>query len=500
MINLKICSFFLLFFKIFISLSISSPIDLSSTYKIDNDKFPGLQNIDPIQRPIMHAGHINLHKENDTNYFFWKFSKNNQLDSSNSNDFNRNNNLIIWLNGGPGCSSLDGALMEIGPLRLNKNSNTFYINNGSWIDNGDLVFIDQPANTGYSYSKDYSYELVDVSFNFMLFLKNYFKVFPNDINKNLYLTGESYSGQYIPYFANSILDHNEKVLNANKNQSSSLIDSDFNYIINLKSLIIGNGWIDPAIQSLSYLPFALQNKIVKKTDSFFSTLLNKHENCQKAVLRLNDKNLSQNDINSIYNQCEMIINSILTYTKTYSSHLNQDQCYNMYDIRLKDTYPSCGMNWPPDVSYIKPFLNNDHINIKKFLNFNSNFNKNWEECNNMVHQSLTNNNSPSSLTYLNKILIKIPIILYSGDKDIICNYIGTENLIDELNWNQQKGFSENTSYINWYYNNDNVGEIKSERNLTMIKIFGSSHMVPFDKPIVSRGLFDYATNNYEFNE
>jgi len=56
---------------------------------------------------------------------------------------------LIWLNGGPGCSSLDGALLELGPYRANPNG-TLYPNPGAWNQKMNVLFLDQPVGTGFS--------------------------------------------------------------------------------------------------------------------------------------------------------------------------------------------------------------------------------------------------------------------------------------------------------------------------------------------------------------
>jgi len=57
--------------------------------------------------------------------------------------------LIIWLNGGPGSSSLFGAFTENGPIRILKNKTSYFQN--PWNLLGHTLYIDQPLNVGFSY-------------------------------------------------------------------------------------------------------------------------------------------------------------------------------------------------------------------------------------------------------------------------------------------------------------------------------------------------------------
>lgn len=59
--------------------------------------------------------------------------------------------LSIWLNGGPGGSSLLGMLSEVGPCWINEDSNSTRINEWAWNREVNMLFIDQPVQVGFSY-------------------------------------------------------------------------------------------------------------------------------------------------------------------------------------------------------------------------------------------------------------------------------------------------------------------------------------------------------------
>lgn len=108
--------------------------------------------------------------ETNGNLFFWHFQ--------NRHIANRQRTLI-WLNGGPGCSSMDGALMEVGPYRL-KDDQTLEYNEGSWDEFANMLFVDQPVGTGFSYvnTDSYLHELDEMSAQFVTFLEKWFEIFP----------------------------------------------------------------------------------------------------------------------------------------------------------------------------------------------------------------------------------------------------------------------------------------------------------------------------------
>jgi len=64
----------------------------------------------------------------------------------------QNDPLIMWINGGPGCSSMMGLFMELGPCRVNEHGNGTYPNPSSWIEEASVFFLDQPLGVGFSYA------------------------------------------------------------------------------------------------------------------------------------------------------------------------------------------------------------------------------------------------------------------------------------------------------------------------------------------------------------
>jgi carboxypeptidase D len=117
-----------------------------------------------------HIRHIEITPEHNGNLFFWHFQ--------NKHIANRQR-TVIWLNGGPGCSSEDGAMMEIGPYRL-KDADTLQPNNGSWHEFANLLFVDNPVGTGFSYvdTNSYVHELDDMASQFVTFLEKWYRLFP----------------------------------------------------------------------------------------------------------------------------------------------------------------------------------------------------------------------------------------------------------------------------------------------------------------------------------
>ncbi|GAB5370145.1 hypothetical protein AAMO2058_001466800 [Amorphochlora amoebiformis] len=140
--------------------------------------------------------------------------------------------LVIWTNGGPGASSFFGLMVELGPFMLSdlslgtKEFNetgipTLFPNEYSWTKVASILILNSPSPVGYSYCQPagpsgngtscgvwndtrtavYNYE----------FLLNWFKVFPEYQANDLYITGESYAGIYVPTLAREIIQNENKI-------------------------------------------------------------------------------------------------------------------------------------------------------------------------------------------------------------------------------------------------------------------------------------------------
>ena len=149
--------------------------------------------------------------------------------------------VIYWTNGGPGCSSMEGWGYEHGPFQFrtlgeSKESYTHFNGNMkrnpySWNKKANVVYVEQPPGVGFSYRPDgQSYAIDDYqnAANNYAAIKALFKKFPNLVENDFYLTGESYAGHYIPMMAQQILDGDDKRLRAQ-----------------LKGMLVGNGVTTP---------------------------------------------------------------------------------------------------------------------------------------------------------------------------------------------------------------------------------------------------------------
>jgi carboxypeptidase D len=153
-----------------------------------------------------YAGTLSIddNPDNENALWFWFFPSENPAAS---------NEIVIWLNGGPGCSSLDGLFQENGPFLWQSGTFRPIANPYSWVNLTNMVWIDQPIGTGFSPSAPGAWKKIhnekDVARDFMGFWKNFMETF-DLTGRDVYLTGESYAGQYIPYISYHMLKADNK--------------------------------------------------------------------------------------------------------------------------------------------------------------------------------------------------------------------------------------------------------------------------------------------------
>lgn len=170
------------------------------------------------------SGFLTVDSTCQSNMFFWFFPSQNNASSD---------PVVVWLNGGPGSSSMLGLLTENGPYRLTVDGNLTK-NKYSWNRNSSVIYVDNPVGAGFSFTKNstcYSKNEVQVADNFLKFLKEFFRLFPLLKNNKFFLTGESYAGKYIPAIAFALFNGKTD--------------------LHLDGISIGNGLIDP-INQLHY--------------------------------------------------------------------------------------------------------------------------------------------------------------------------------------------------------------------------------------------------------
>ena len=254
-------------------------------------------------------------------------------------------------------------------------------------------------------------------------------------------------------------------------------------------MLIGNGWISPPEQYKAYLLFAYEKGLVERE----SPIAKKLEAQQAACLSLLESEGGKDKVDQ--DKCESILQGILRETMKKVG-TNKYECFNMYDVRLKDSFPSCGMNWPPDLKTVTPYLHRK--DVLEALHISPGKGPGWTECNGAVGSAFAVQKSKPSITLLPDLLKEVELLLFSGAEDLICNHIGTEELISNMEWNGGKGFEISPGTWaprrDWEFEGEAAGFYQEARNLTYVLFYNASHMVPFDYARRSREMLDKFMN------
>jgi len=136
----------------------------------------------------MFAGYLNVDPVNNRNLFYWLVESRANPDTA---------PLVLWQNGGPGCSSLGGMITELGPFFMDpSNTGQSVVNNPySWVNVANVIFLESPAGVGFSFSDDtddYTVGDARTSRDVYVAMTGFLDRYPQYRGRPFYVTGESY--------------------------------------------------------------------------------------------------------------------------------------------------------------------------------------------------------------------------------------------------------------------------------------------------------------------
>ncbi|RDA83984.1 hypothetical protein CP532_6954 [Ophiocordyceps camponoti-leonardi (nom. inval.)] len=151
-----------------------------------------------------YAGLLPISEQNDeqNSLYFWFFPTANE-------EHREDKEIVIWMNGGPGCASLLGLLQENGPFLWQPGALKPLRNPWSWHLLTNVVYIDQPVTAGYSQGNSTVQNEDHVAAQFLGFWANFIRTFGMQ-GWRVHVVGESYGGYYGPFIANGMLEANDE--------------------------------------------------------------------------------------------------------------------------------------------------------------------------------------------------------------------------------------------------------------------------------------------------
>ncbi|KAL7412773.1 Alpha/Beta hydrolase protein [Mrakia frigida] len=373
--------------------------------------------------------------------------------------------VLMWINGGPGCSSATGLFMELGPCSVTNASlgiDGTKPNPYSWNNKLNTFFLDQPTGVGLSYSKNGQTvsNTEQASVDVQAFLSIFFETFKEFEGRGLHLSGESYGGRYLPIFGAAVVDGNKFL----------------KHPINLKSVIIGNGVTDrfdltlshykQVCTSLSGLP-----PVLSVLDC--ATMQESLPRCEAMMKAECEDRFDALGCQAALDFCYKKIRSPFTATGL-----------NPYDI----SKPCDGYLCYGDVSNgISAYL--DLPSVRSHLGIHSSVPP-FVGCSSAVGSAFNAQMDGTGKTYLYVASLLehgVKVLIYAGKYDFQCNWIHQLSWTSKLEWSGSVPFNAEP-IEEWFVSKNSTeaaGEWRSSGGLTYVTVRGAGHMVPYDKPVDS---------------
>uniref|UniRef100_A0A8C2PWN9 Carboxypeptidase n=1 Tax=Cyprinus carpio TaxID=7962 RepID=A0A8C2PWN9_CYPCA len=324
--------------------------------------------------------------------------------------------VVLWLNGGPGCSSLDGLLTEHGPFLIQDDGATLEYNPYAWNKIANVLYLESPAGVGFSYSDDQKYTTNDteVATNNYLALKEFFRLFPEFSKNEFFLTGESYGGIYIPTLAEIVMEDSS---------------------INLQGIAVGNGLSSYELNDNSLVYFAYYHGLLG------TSLWNDLQTfcCKDGACNFYD-NQDVNCSTSLYAVQNIVYNSGLNMYNLYAPcaggvHIENGQFVirdlghhflnHPWSKEQNELDPPCTNSTPSTLFLNNPLVKSAlHISPKAL---------DWIICSAEVNLNYKRLFMDVKKQYL-KLLgaLKYRVLVYNGDVDMACNFLGDEWFVESL--------------------------------------------------------------------
>ncbi|KAG7945026.1 hypothetical protein I3843_15G132300 [Carya illinoinensis] len=367
--------------------------------------------------------------------------------------------LLFWIPPGPGCSGFKALLYETGPLKFrignyNGSLPTLEDNPWAWTQGLNIIYMDAPVGTGFSYSQSSEgyimddYKHVQQSYEF---IQKWLNLHPQFLENQLYVGGDSYSGTPIPMIVQKIVNDNE----------AGVVP-----MINLKGYVLGNPVTDSFTDSNSKIPYA--HRLALISDQLYQSA---KESCNGNFVHVNSSNY----------QCSSDIDAIDELLKDVNDvHILEPVCSNAIpkpntDMESVRRYLSENSNpafWCRSYNHMLSVIWANNKGVQQALGVRNGTKTSWQGCNTTLaytedvtsvvgyHRNLTN--------------ADLRLLIYSGDHDMSIPNIGTQEWIKSL------GLSTDESWRVWSLDGQTAGYteklISDSFTLTFVTVKGAGHL------------------------
>ncbi|KAK7291935.1 hypothetical protein RIF29_07498 [Crotalaria pallida] len=398
-----------------------------------------------------YSGYVTVNEKAGRALFYWFIESDQQPHTK---------PLLLWFNGGPGCSSIAyGEAEEIGPFHIKPDGKTLYLNPYSWNRVANILFVDSPAGVGFSYSNTSSDILNNGDKNTakdsLVFLLKWFERFPQYKGRDVFISGESYAGHYVPQLSQAIVKYN---LKTEENA------------INLKGYLVGNALTDDFHDHLGIAQFMWSSGLI--SDQTYKLLnlcthqsfVHPSDSCKKI------EEIANNELGNIDQY------SIFTPSCTANvSQSNQLRRRKRRIGKLSEAYDPC------TEKHSTVYFNLPEV--QKALHVDpAHKPAKWETCSDVINNNWKDSPSTVLDIYQELIPLGLRIWMFSGDTDAVIPTASTRYSIDALKLPTVRPWRP------WYDNGEVGGWTQEYTGLTFVAVRGAGHEVPLHKPKLALSL------------
>ncbi|XP_071811456.1 probable serine carboxypeptidase CPVL isoform X1 [Apostichopus japonicus] len=392
---------------------------------------------------VSYAGFFTVNSTYNSNMYFWFVPAETNPSTA---------PILLWLQGGPGGSSLFGLFIENGPFSVTKDGK-LKERQWAWTKKYSMIYIDNPVGTGFSFTDNdagYANNEDDVAVNLYSALTQFFQVFPEYQKNDFYASGESYAGKYVPAIGAKI--HEE-------NPTAKLK-------INFRGVLIGDGLCDPLSMFPAYPELMYQTSQIDETQKKVA-----EQYVQEGV-----DHIKKGEWLMAFETFDNFINADKTPYPSFWQNATGSLDYYNYQRTQS----------PVEFNYYGPYLAKGAV--RKAIHVgNLTYNDGAK-----VEEHLLEDVAQSVRDKVIILANNYKTLFYSGQLDVIVGTTLTESFLAGLEWKGQAEYQKAKRVV-WKVSPSNVevaGYARNASGLFQVVVRGGGHILPYDQPLRTFDMVD----------
>ncbi|CAL1542449.1 unnamed protein product [Lymnaea stagnalis] len=385
------------------------------------------ENTTGVTIPESYSGFITVDKHLKNHLFFWFFPS----------ALNASAPLLIWLNGGPGVSSMLGLFWENGPLELRSDRKDFQKREHSWADPFAMLYIDNPVDVGYSFTEsgDAGHRSTQkgITKDLYSFIEQFYKMFPEYKKRELYIGGQSYAGKYVP----SIAYYIDEQLQKNRTD------------IPLTGVYIGGPFFDPPVQTLSYYEYIYSMGVISHAQK-----VEYRQDTLKLIQQFHAGELKNVELKEVL-----------------------DKILRNLGLATLDNYVTGN---PADYMLVNECMNTPRIRHAVHAG-----NRTFHIINRAVNAKFGGDLFVSLKSEMAELMNKYKVLIYTGDYDVIVSSVMVESALLTTPWRHQAEYNATRRSMWWSAEGQLRGFYSKTDQFCRVVVKGAGHQTPHDQPQAS---------------